>query len=280
MSGTSTILYVVNSFMKINNTDLSRALDLTEQFSDKTNDYEQIMIDAIRNDAAQLATEEEFYTQIVRDMDVSIDNNSKAKLLEFVEHHKNNQLTDEEINWARDVFDSAMTDDAMDFSNVMLDGKPMFSKEQIDSPHPDDLKIAVVAEALSGNEVTVKDKENEKLTLLTPKITETVENTNKSFWQKIVDFFANLWENVFNKESKEKAKADAIKVDEMKENISTKLKEFNNKQPRQKITVDDLFGEKTLGKFNSAQSSQNDLSNAKRTIDKYVTINHAQKAQV
>ena len=61
---------------------------------------------------------------------------------------------------------------------------------------------------------------------------------------------------------------------------SHKLKEFDNKPPRRKITVDDILGEKTLGKFNSAQSSQSDFSNAKRTIDKYVTINHVQKAQV
>lgn len=230
---------------------VSQTINEIKERINETNPYESMIVDALENNSAALASEEEYYTQTVKNLTVSVGDDQPVKPTEFLEHYENNQLSADEIIWARNVFDSGMTDKSMDFSSYMLDGKPMFSKEKIENTLPAQLKTEVVAAALSGKEVAIKDNEKEKLTLLTPKITETAAKTPKSFWQKIMDFFSNLLKD----KSKEKA---------MQEKISTTLKDFNNKDKlKEKISFNELSGRNTLGKLTTPPSRQNDLSKAK-----------------
>lgn len=77
----------------------------------------------------------------------------------------------------------------------------------------------------------------------------------KSFFQKILDFFADLL-NINTKEKKEKAK-----VEEMKENISDTLNSFNAyDNEREKISFFELSGMGTMNKVKPAPRYEDDLT--------------------
>lgn len=247
--GGTLLVCTLNKWMS-DDVPVSQTINEIKGTINEKSSFESMIVDAIENNSEALASEEEYYTQTVKNLTVSVGDDQPVKPTEFLEHYENNQLSADEIVWARTVFDSGMTDKSMDFSSYMLDGKPMFSKEKIENTLPAQLKTEVVAAALSGKEVAIKDNEKEKLTLLTPIITETAAKTPKSIWQKIFDFFANL----LSDKSKEKA---------MQEKISTTLKDFNNKDVKQKISFDELSGRNTIKKVTAPPTRQNDLSKAK-----------------
>lgn len=247
-------VYSINDALS-QNRKLDQALDITSDNLGRDNVFVQMIVDEMRDNFAALASEEEVYAQTVRDLDVSVENQSKVKPQDFVEHFGSNSLSEEEKAWANNVFDNGINDLSIDFKNIMLDGKPMFSPEKISQSSQDELKQAIIAEALSGKEVTVKDPEKSEITLLTPNIKDSAENTSKSFWQKVIDFFADLL-GITTKEKKEKAKVEA-----MKENISDALNNFNqNNSQREKTSFYELSGINTMHKVKPAPHYENDLT--------------------
>lgn len=254
MSTSLSTVYMINDALSENG-KLGEALDTTTEKLGRDNVVVQMIVDEMRDSSAALASEEEVYVQTVRDLDISVEKRSPVKPHDFVEHFKSNSLSDEEKAWANNVFDNGIDGLSLDYQNIMLDGKPMFSSERIARDSQEKLKQEVIAEALSGKEITVRNPEKSELTLLTPKINDSAETSGKSFLQKIVDFFAEL----LGINSKEKAKVKA-----MKEDISDTLDRFNQKDyTREKIKFAELSGIATMKKVKPALQREKDLTKEK-----------------
>lgn len=258
MGGTMTV-YKLNDQMNPNYT-VSETLSDLNRYKNSTNKYEKIILDTLEKDSAALASEEEIYSQTVHNLNITVGKDQTVKPTEFLEHYKNKSLSNEEMLWANSIYNNEIRDSIPDLRDVMLDGKPMFTQRQIDDTTIDiDLRVAVVAEALAGKEVTVKDKDNEKLTLISPKINEAAENKSKSFWERITEFFSNLL-------NRAERKMEKAKMDDMKENISTTRNDFNNKKKlREKISFSELSGKNSLDKLNTSPSRQNNLTKTKNS---------------
>ena len=137
--------------------------------------------------------------------------------------------------------------------DIKLDGKPMFSKEQLENP-TDLMVCEVIARTLSGEKVTANLTDDREY-LLSPKIEEISYKKEKHWYDGIVDFFKSHFGSGTDKEK-------SAKIDEMKSEIeNTQDKFVDSAFRREKITINDLFGKSALDKVTSASNQQPEKTN-------------------
>ena len=209
------------------------------------------IVEGVSNSSAALAGEEKQPERVVREFPVfykPMDN--EVNPTDFVEHFNNSSLSDEEIDWALDVFNTSVADKMninpderlnIGVKDVMVDGKPMFTQEQIENGNNKLLTCEVIARALSGEKVTTNPT-GEKEYLLSPSIKEIGDKKKTHWYDVIVDFFRSLV-------GKETTKEKAAKIDEMKAGIEETQSEYKPLAAhREKMTFKDLFGQSNLDK--------------------------------
>ena len=181
-------------------------------------------------------------------------NSIRVKPNEFLERAKQHTLTNEDKIWANEVYndicDTASLSMAADgspvdkiqMSDFRLDGAPMFIPGYGGkAPNEMDFACDVVANALSGNSISVVNPDTKKAVVVQPKFSEAPEH--KSVWDKIVEFFENLL-----------GIGEKNKIKELENNIEAKADE--NRTIRDKVSFKELVDNDAYKKFVTPPSRQ------------------------
>lgn len=243
-------VYNINQSLQVRN-GMTQLTQSRGYFAEPDDSVAKKIVEGVSNSSAALAGEEKEPKRAVREFSVlyePIDNEINPK--DFVEHFKNSTLSTDEIVWANDVFRDSVVDYRninpaerlnIDIEDIMVDGKPMFTKEQVKNGNINLMTCEVIARALSGEKVTTNPT-GEKEYLLSPNIKEIGDKKKSHWYDAIVDFFRSLV-------GKETTKQKAAKIDEMKAGIKETKSEFEPLTThREKMTFKDLFGQSNLDK--------------------------------
>lgn len=222
------------------------------------------IVDGINAHSAEIAQEEKPVSKSIRGFSVfyGFGNGNEVNPADFVKHFNNSTLSDEEKSWAMNIYRDSLIDDRnidknkrfnIGFDDIKVDGKPMFSKEQLENP-TDLMVCEVIARTLSGEKVTANLTDDREY-LLSPKIEEISYKKEKHWYDFIVDFFKSHFGSGTDKEK-------SAKIDEMKSEIeNTQDKFVDSAFRREKITFNDLFGKSALDKVTSASKQQPEKTN-------------------
>ncbi len=224
------------------------------------------IVDGINAHSAEIAQEEKPVTKGIRGFSVAygIGNGKDVNPADFVKHFKNSTLSDDEKRWAINVYRDSLIDDRnvkkdnrfnIGLGDIKVDGKPMFTKEQLrNESKSDEMICEVIARAMSGEKVTA-NLTDDKEYLLSPKIENHGKEKEKHWYDFIVDFFKSHFGGGSEKEK-------AAKIDDMKTEIeNTQTKYADSVSRREKITFNDLFGKSALDKVTSASKQQPQKTN-------------------
>lgn len=200
----------------------------------------RLMATGIAKHSNELAGERDTLERYIDYVVIPYKGKDSLKETEFITHFQENNLTAADKAWAEYFFDNAVIcndHDNLDFNSFMLNGEPMFSKQQINEADPQELKTQVIGKALLGEEVTHKDGDSLKL------VSPSVDKENYSIWDRIIDFFRNLlgihsMENTIN--------------DREADNMMT-FHNHMNAPLREKVTMDELSGKTVVDKIIKAE---------------------------
>lgn len=194
---------------------------------------------ALHNHAQQLGTERKVFEPVISRV---IINDAAVSPAEFVGHFSDfNSLSEHEKDWADCVFEGAMRDVSMeitgdspnlkpDFANFKLNGKMMFTGEEILGDDPDKLKTRIIGNMMLGNEVTYADPERGKEVLLSPDFQRAEE---LSFFQRLVNFIRELL-GMEPEDELESMREEALQQEAKFMN--------NGKERREKVSFGELAG--------------------------------------
>lgn len=194
---------------------------------------------ALRDHAQQLGTERKVFEPVISRV---IINDAAVSPAEFVGHFSDfNSLSEHEKDWADCVFEGAMRDVSMeitgdspnlkpDFANFKLNGKMMFTGEEILGDDPDKLKTRIIGQMILGNEVTYADPERGKEVLLSPDFQRAEE---LSFFRRLVNFIRELL-GMEPEDELESMREEALQQEEKFMN--------NGNGRREKVTFNELAG--------------------------------------
>lgn len=243
-------VYNINQSLQVSS-GMTQLTQSQGYFAEPDDSVVKKIVEGVSNSSAALAGEEKQPERVVREFPVfykPMDN--EVNPTDFVEHFNNSSLSDEEIDWALDVFNTSVADKMninpderlnIGVKDVVVDGKPMFTQEQIENGNNKLLTCEVIARALSGEKVTTNPT-GEKEYLLSPSIKEIGDKKKTHWYDVIVDFFRSLV-------GKETTKEKAAKIDEMKAGIEETQSEYKPLAAhREKMTFKDLFGQSNLDK--------------------------------
>lgn len=249
-------IYNINQSLQVSN-GMTQLTQSQRYYDEPDDSVVKKIVEGVSNSSAALAGEEKEPERVVREFAVfyrPIDNEVNPK--DFVEHFKNSTLSNDEIVWANDVFRDSIVDYRninpaerlnIGMEDVMVDGKPMFTQEQVKNGNINLMTCEVIARALSGEKVTTNPT-GEKEYLLSPSIKEYGDKKKTHWYDAIVDFFRSL---VGRETDKEKA----AKIEEMKAGIEETQSEYKPLTThREKMTFKDLFGQSNLDKVTAAPS--------------------------
>lgn len=206
------------------------------------------------------ASETDVIAHTVKNADINITRDSRILPTTFLEHCQNGEVSPEELQWASDIFDNAYDGSLPRFENFIIGNKRLFSDAEISNPENEQrIKATVVAEALSGRRVEVLDPETHTKELFSPQISDK-RRENRSFIEKIVDFFRDLFnigleEKEMLTDMQNKAKKNSL------QHSGTYI-DFNTlTRHRENITFDELSAESAVDKVTKAVKKSSALEN-------------------
>lgn len=224
-----------------------KALDTVKQHTKPNDDFVRIITESLENDFANLAKEEEVITRTVATFNMDHSANT-VNVQEFLSHYNSEKgLNGKEKDWALDMFDNLGLDH-VDFANFMAGGNPLFTPEELAKNNKRNMKIDVIANALMGNNVVLK--ENGKETL----ISEKIEEPEKNWFEKFID----LIKEKLGIGSNERQRVKQVK--EVEENFRAKMSE--------RISFEDLSGLNALKKVTGETNQQTQRSVGKGGLTK------------
>ena len=236
-----------------NNRDsVERAYARWETFSDKNN-YDfvpNIMYNALAKESEELSQEIQNTPECVHEYLMYFGGSVKIKPLEFVDRAKKGKLTLEDKIWAEEQYQNVLYEATQDreFGNVglkdfMLNGKPMFSEEEIAKTNMDELSCKVVESMIMGHDVSIKNPAKDQTVRLEPLIVEQpVEKRN--FIQRFFDHIKELF--------------NSGKVEQMHKEIAKNTE--SSKVARDRMTFDQLTGKNAADKLVMPPSKDKQLS--------------------
>ena len=232
LSALNSVLYQV-----VSDTATKKTLDTIKQHTKPNDDFVRLITESLENDFANLAKEEEVITRTVSTFNMNHSANT-VNVQEFLEHYNSEKgLSGKEKDWALDMFNNlGLTN--VDFANFMADGNPMFSPEKLAQKNKLNMKIDVIANALMGNNVILK--ENGKETL----ISEEIDEPEKNWFEKFIDLIKEKLGIGSNERQRVK------KVKEAEENFRPKMSE--------RISYNELSGLNALKKVTGETKQQNE----------------------
>ena len=242
------------------------------------------LYDAITDDSIALSREMDVTHENIRVYNAYFAPSVEVKFTDFLEHAKNGSFTNEDKIWAEDYRQTIVETLAeqgvlksVAMEDFMLNGKPMFTKEDIENKRMDELSCKIVENMLKGEAVAVKNPENGEMSYLVSNLKEqeksnsleeindvvnsvdTQKTQSKSFFERVYDFFKDL----FSEERR--------MVAMLQRNIDTK--EGDRKAVYQRVTFDELIGKNAVDRINTAPPKGKQLS-AEHKLEKGLSAGH------
>ena len=214
-----------------------------------------IMYNALAKESKELSQEvsPDLTPELVQHYGVYFGDSIKVKPVDFLEHAKTGNFTLEDKMWAEGKYQALVEQGifrSVSMTDFMLNGKPMFSEEDVKNTNMDELSCRLVENMLKGEDVSIKKPGREPVHIDVQLI--KVENKEKKgYLQRFFDFIKDL----LNPGAKEMA---AQKQKDLAENLETRKAE--NKAARQRISFDELTGKSAAAKFVMPPSKDKQLS--------------------
>lgn len=201
--------------------------------------------DSLNNEASELTQEivSELNTELVQHYGVYFGDSIDVKPVDFLEHAKTGEFTLEEKLWANERYQSLVEQgifSSVDMKDFMVNGKPMFSEEDIKKTSMDELACKLVENMLKGEDVAIKKPGRDQPVHVDVQLIEVENREKKGYLQRFFDFIKDL----LNPGAKEMA---AQKQQALADNLQHK-KEVN-KAVRQRISFEELSGKNTAAKL-------------------------------
>ena len=229
------------------------------------------LLDELSKNALELADEIEVTPENIQEFTVMYGSGIDVKPSEFLANAKKGNFTDKDKIWATGLYHDLLANVAenndvtfdsshpfISMGDFMVNGKPMFTKDELEGKQADTLPCRIVESILRGNDVSVKvsGKEND-VCHLNPKFEEIQEEhkepKQKSFWDKVYDFFMDLFGKTKAPEVKERDKVATIQSDLSDSSA-------RNKAAREKTSFDELIGKDAFKKVTAPPAKKNDLT--------------------
>ncbi len=206
------------------------------------------------------ASETDIIDHTVKNVNIDITRDSKISLTEFFEHCTKGYIAPNELQWAADIFDNAYNGSTPRFENFIIGNDRLFNDAEISNPENEQrMKAIVVAEALSGRRVEVLDPETHTKEFFSLQISDK-RRENRSFIEKIVDFFKDLFN--IGLEEKEKLRYIQNRVEKDNQYRSGAYVDFDTlTEHRENITFDELSAESAVDKVTTAVKKSRALEN-------------------
>ena len=187
--------------------------------------------DSLTSDYKALASDMDRDSDIVQHFGIYFGNDVEVKPTDFLDHAKTGKFTLEDKIWAQEQYmnlvDQGMFN-SVEMTDFMVNGKPMFSEEDIKNTSMDELSCKLVENMLKGEDVSIKKPGKNDSVRLDVNLIELPNTEKKNFVERLFDHIKELFFG-------EKKKVQQMKLD------FAATKE-DRKAERVKITFEELSG--------------------------------------
>lgn len=182
----------------------------------------------------EIAKDMELPSEKKADVNIKFGDLSGIKLSDFYSNAKSHSLSQEQLDWAsrtvEEMCENVFGDKSLDaLGKFLVDGKPMFTRDDFDNNTPAELSSMVIKNMLDGKLVSVKDG---LVVNLSPKLIQ--EDKEKSFFEKVYEAIADF----FNFDSAKEKKKEQSKIQNYQKGID-KTESFVD--TRKKLTFAELL---------------------------------------
>lgn len=238
---------------------INQAKQIWDKYGDRVAEHSGIVMEpmygALSNFTAQLSREirDDLTTELVQNYGVYFGDSIKVKPVDFLKHAKTGEFTAAEKVWAQEHYRSLVNQGifgSVEMDEFMVNGKSMFSKEQLQNKNEADFACSLVENMLKGEDVAIQKPGREPVHI-DVNLIRSYQKEEKGFFQKFFDLLRDL----FCPGAKQKA--------EMEMDLFTERFEANqekNKVARQRIPFEELAGKNAAVKINTAPPKQKELS--------------------
>ena len=214
------------------------------------------LYDSLNNNSDRLSQEVSFEleTELVQHYGVFFGGSVKVKPVDFLDHAKTGNFTLEDKLWAQEQYMNLVEQgmfSSVEMKDFMVNGKPMFSEEDIKKTSMDELACKLVENMLKGEDVAIKKPSEREPVHIDVNLIELPNTEKKNFIEKLFDFIKNL----LNPGAKELA---AQKQKDLAENLQNRKE--TNKAVRQRTSIDELTGKNAADKLVMPPSKDKQLS--------------------
>lgn len=213
------------------------------------------MYNSLASDYKELSSEIDRSPKLVQHFGLYFGDSVKVKPVEFLEHAKTGEFTLEDKIWAEGNYQSIVEQGifrSVDMTDFRVNGKPMFSEEELQNKDMDELSCKIVENMLKGEDISINRPGREPVRL-DVNLNEWRDPTKKNFIERFFDFI------------KELVTGEKSKIEQMKKDFAANKEE--KKAIRKRISFDELTGKNVADKITTAPSKDNQLS-AERKLEK------------
>lgn len=232
----------------IRNNDIDAINKITQFWDNHCNKYvknSRIVMDtmyrALAENTQNLAKEisGDLNTEIVQNYDIYFGGSVDVKPFDFLEHAKTGEFTPAEKIWAQDIYRNLVQNqkfDSVEMDEFTVNGKPMFSKEQLQNTSKEDLSCKLVEKMLKGEDVAIQTKNQEPVHI----DVNLIKKERSGFFQKLFGFISDL----LHRSARQK---EETLMQQLTQDLEEKQNQ--NKANRQKVSFNDLSGKDSVSKI-------------------------------
>lgn len=176
------------------------------------------------------------------------------KPFDFLEHAKTGEFTPAEKIWAQDIYRNLVQNqkfDSVEMDEFTVNGKPMFSKEQLQNTSKEDLSCKLVEKRLKGEDVAIQKKNQEPVHI----DVNLIKKERSGFFQKLFGFISDL----LHRSARQK---EETLMQQLTQDLEEKQNQ--NKANRQKVSFNDLSGKDSVSKITTHSPKDKQLSSEQK----------------
>lgn len=216
----------------------------------------ETMYKALAENTQSLAKEisGDLNAEIVQNYDIYFGASIDVKPVDFLEHAKTGEFTPAEKIWAQDIYRNLVQNgkiDSVEMDEFTVNGKPMFSKEQLQNTSKEDLSCKIVENMLKGEDVAIQKKNQEPVHI----DVSLVKKERSGFFQKLFGFISDLLH-------RSELQREETLMQQLNQDLGEKQNQ--NKANRQKVSFNELSGKDSVSKITTTSPKDKQLSSEQK----------------
>lgn len=216
----------------------------------------ETMYKALAENTQSLAKEisGDLNAEIVQNYDIYFGASIDVKPVDFLEHAKTGEFTPAEKIWAQDIYRNLVQNgkiDSVEMDEFTVNGKPMFSKEQLQNTSKEDLSCKIVENMLKGEDVAIQKKNQEPVHI----DVSLVKKERSGFFQKLFGFISDLLH-------RSEIQREETLMQQLNQDLGEK--QNRNKANRQKVSFNELSGKDSVSKITTTSPKDKQLSSEQK----------------